>query len=110
MKQLYAHCVVLEGFGVVDGSQDGCLLFNILHGEEPVHLLRESRRVLKAGGKLFLIHWRYDETTPRGPMDIRPKPEHCLAWAQKVGFRITGDCFMDLQPYHWGMVVGRAER
>lgn len=38
--------VFAEGFGVADASQDACLLFNILHCEEPQRLLREAARVL----------------------------------------------------------------
>jgi len=38
--------VFAEGFGLPDGSCDACLLFNILHGEDPVAMLRESARVL----------------------------------------------------------------
>lgn len=102
--------VVRNGFGVADFSQDGCLLFNILHGEQPVRLLLEARNALKRGGKVFVIHWRYDETTPRGPsMDIRPTPEQCLAWAEEAGFRITSDGIIDLPPYHWGMVLQHAD-
>ena len=34
--------ILKEGYGLVDGSVDACLLFNILHLENPVDLLRES--------------------------------------------------------------------
>jgi SAM-dependent methyltransferase len=98
--------VTLDGFGVEPGTQDGCLLFNILHGEDPIRLLTEARRILKVGGRAFVIHWRYDPTTPRGPaMDIRPKPEQCLEWAQVAGFQLASEGFIELPPYHWGMVL-----
>jgi SAM-dependent methyltransferase len=50
--------VTTEGFGLEDSRCDGYLLFNILHGESPVRLIREARRVLRLGGDLAVIHWR----------------------------------------------------
>jgi SAM-dependent methyltransferase len=65
--------VFADGFGGRDGSKDACLLFNILHCEEPVKLLAEGARVVRPGGLVLVIHWRYDPGTPRGPsMEIRP--------------------------------------
>lgn len=34
--------VTTAGFGLAESSCDGCLLFNILHGESPVELIREA--------------------------------------------------------------------
>ena len=78
--------VVAEGLGLDGASMDACLLFNILHGEEPVLLLHEAARVAKAGGLIHVIHWRCDARTPRGPsMDIRPRLEQIIAWAEIAG-------------------------
>jgi len=93
-----------DGTGLKSGSVDYALLFNILHLEEPVTLLREANRILKKGGRVGIIHWNYDPKTPRGPaMDIRPKPEYCIDWAKKAGF-INPEKF-DLKPYHYGIVA-----
>jgi ubiquinone/menaquinone biosynthesis C-methylase UbiE len=82
------------------------MLFNILHVEAPIRLLRESMRILKPGGKVAIIHWNYDSTTPRGPaMDIRPRPEQCLAWAEQAGFHLKPPGIQNLPPYHYGMVL-----
>jgi hypothetical protein len=35
-----------DGFGVTSRSQDSCLLFNILHCENPVRVLQEAARVI----------------------------------------------------------------
>jgi SAM-dependent methyltransferase len=97
-----------DGTGLKSGSVDYAMLFNILHLENPVALLSEAKRILKAGGKLGIIHWNYDPTTPRGPsMDIRPKPEDCRAWAEKAGF-VEPKQF-DLKPYHYGVVMSQKE-
>ena len=36
-------------------------------------------------------------------MDIRPKPEDCLKWAEGAGF--SGAVRYDLKPYHYGIVL-----
>jgi hypothetical protein len=70
-------------------------------------LLKEVRRNLEEGGLLGIIHWIYDEDTPRGPpMDIRPRPEQCREWAVAAGFTPLGET-IDLPPYHYGMVMQR---
>jgi ubiquinone/menaquinone biosynthesis C-methylase UbiE len=97
-----------EGSGLPDGSVDYVMVFNILHLEKPMVLMNEAKRILKAGGKLGIIHWNYDPTTPRGPsMNIRPKPEDCITWAEEAGFR--GTVRYDLKPYHYGIVLNKGE-
>jgi len=94
-----------SGFGVPPGSQAGCLLFNILHCEEPVRLLKEAARAINWQGAVYVIHWRYDPTTPRGPkMDIRPRPEQIRDWAMTAGLTTDSDDVIDLPPYHYGKV------
>lgn len=97
-----------EGTGLDSGSMDYVMLFNILHIEHPETLLSEAWRILHVGGQLGIIHWNYDSTTPRGPsMDIRPKPEQCILWAEKAGF--IKPKHYDLQPHHYGMVMRKEE-
>src|SRR3989338_8060268 len=98
-----------EGSGLPDESVDYAVLFNILHLEKPAVLLSETKRILRLGGKLGIIHWNYDPATPRGPsMDIRPKPEDCIAWAEKAGF-INPKQF-DLKLYHYGIVMQKKRK
>jgi len=93
-----------EGSGLSDESVDYVMLFNILHLEKPIILINEAKRILRSGGKLGIIHWNYDPKTPRGPsMDIRPKPEQCIKWAESAGFNDTVQ--YDLKPYHYGIVL-----
>ncbi len=96
------------GSGLKDASVDYVMLFNILHLENPVALLSEARRILIKNGKLGIIHWNYDSATPRGPsMDIRPKPEDCIKWAESIGF--SEPVRYDLKPYHYGIVLIKKE-
>lgn len=96
---------VAEGTGLTGNSMDAALLFNILHHEEPVALLKEAFRVLKPNGKLAVIHWNYDPATPRGPaMEIRPRPEQCIVWGEEAGFLFNEGNRYDLPPYHYGLL------
>ncbi|HBU70493.1 MAG TPA: class I SAM-dependent methyltransferase [Elusimicrobia bacterium] len=93
-----------QGSGLPDGGVGYVMLFNILHLETPEVLLAEAKRILKKGGKLGIIHWRNDPTTPRGPsISIRPKPEDCIKWAIAAGF--VNPKQYDLRPYHYGIIL-----
>jgi len=93
------------GTGLPDGSVAYAMLFNILHAEDAIGLLREAHRVLQPRGVLAVIHWIHDASTPRGPdLSIRPRPEACTAWAREVGFVVDADP-IPLPPYHYGLVA-----
>jgi len=97
-----------DGSGLKDEAVDYVMLFNILHLENPKALLKEARRILKKDGRLAIVHWNYDSSTPRGPsMDIRPRPEQCIQWAEDVGF--ANPLRYDLKPYHYGIVLTKKE-
>ena len=99
------------GFPVPAGSQDAVFLFNILHGEDPVRLLKESARVLRGAGAIYVIHWRHDPATPRGPpLNIRPKPEDCVRWAEEAGLLLGAGGIVDLPPWHYGLTLIGARR
>jgi SAM-dependent methyltransferase len=91
--------VMESGFGV---EADAVLLFNLLHCEEPVRLLRYARDGLNADGEVLVIHWRYGDT-PRGPsLTIRPRPEQIVEWARDAGLEPVGET-IDLPPWHFGL-------
>ena len=93
-----------DGTGLKSESVDYVMLFNILHAEEPEKLLQEAYRILKPKGRLGIIHWRFDASTPRGPsIDIRPRPEQCITWAKNAGFNSPRQ--HALPPYHYGIVL-----
>jgi SAM-dependent methyltransferase len=101
---------VAAGTGLPESSVDAALLFNILHHEEPIALMAEAWRILRRGGRLAVIHWNYDPITPRGPsLDIRPRPEQCIAWGKRVGFTFDERERFDLPPYHYGLLFRKSE-
>ena len=94
---------VTDGTGLPTGSCDYAMAFNLLHIDDPVMLLREAFRVLMPTGKLGIIHWNVDPTTPRGPsMNIRPTPDQCRQWAEDAGFH-----FIRIATWHWGLLMQR---
>ena len=100
---------VAKGAGVSSGSQAHAMIYNLLHLEQPVALLREAHRALKPGGVVSVMHWRSDIPTPRGPaLSIRPRPEQCEAWLRDAGFSAAER--VDLRsccPYHFGLIATR---
>lgn len=97
-----------EGTGLADSSCNYAMLFNILHAEQPLSILFEVKRILVSGGKVGIIHWIHDPSTPRGPsMSIRPRPEQCQSWLMEAGFTQDGT-IIALPPYHYGLVGVKA--
>ena len=99
---------ISNGSGLENESVDYVMLFNILHLDNPEGLLREAYRILRKDGKLGIIHWNYDSTTPRDPpMEIRPKPEQIIDWTKHSGF--NHPIKSDLKPYHYGIVMEKTK-
>jgi SAM-dependent methyltransferase len=100
---------VAQGTGLPSESIDHAMVYNLLHIEEPVRLLKEAYRILRPGGVVSIIHWKYDASTPRGPsMSIRPRPEQCRLWAEAAGFVFMRD--QDLSEcceHHYGLLLMR---
>lgn len=100
---------VTHGTGLPAGTQSHAMIYNLLHLEHPVALLREAHRVLRDGGTLSVMHWRSDIPTPRGPsLDIRPSPDRCRRWIQEAGFAAVEMVDLaDCCPFHFGLSATR---
>jgi len=101
-----------HGTGVPDSSQGHVMVFNLLHIEDPLALLREAHRALKPGGFLSVIHWRSDLDTPRGPpLALRPKQEQCAGRLAEAGFHsVLQEDLGSSAPYQFGILARRAAR
>lgn len=93
-------------FDKYENTIDYIALFNILHCEKPLELLRFAESAVNPGGRIGVIHWIHDNT-PRGPsLSIRPKPEDIIKLASQT--RLTVLDKIDLPPYHYGLVFQRS--
>ncbi len=96
-----------DGSGLEDVSVDYVMLFNILHFEEPLVLLREAFRVLRQNGRVGIIHWIRNANTPRGPpLEMRPTAKQCKDWCRQVGF-VGSAVSIELPPYHFGFIMSK---
>ena len=101
-RDILAHSTALP-----DNSIDYVMLFNILHHESPMEFIDEAYRILKSNGKIGIIHWRSDISTPRGPdLNIRPKPEQITTWFDKQRFQVEKLPFI-IEPYHFGLIISK---
>jgi SAM-dependent methyltransferase len=97
-----------EGSSLRNDCVDYVMLFNLLHSEDPLILLREAFRVLRAKGRVGIVHWIRDAGTPRGPpLEMRPTVEQCVEWCRQTGFHASSALSMDLKPYHFGLVSSK---
>jgi hypothetical protein len=91
------------GTGLPTGSVRTVLLFNILHSIENRRLLDEAERILQRSGSAYILHWRKDIPTPRGPSrESRPDLQTILDEISGMDLIYRGNSRI-IEPYHWGM-------
>lgn len=99
--------ILTQTTGLADNSIDYVMLFNILHHDSPTDFFNEAYRILKPKGKVGILHWRSDISTPRGPdLSIRPKPDQILQWIDKLKFNIYKEPVI-IEPYHFGLIISK---
>jgi ubiquinone/menaquinone biosynthesis C-methylase UbiE len=99
--------IINHSTGLADNSIDYVMLFNILHHDNPNDFFNEAYRILKPNGKIGIIHWRSDISTPRGPdLTIRPNPEQIIDWIDKQKFDLLKEPF-NIEPYHYGLIISK---
>jgi SAM-dependent methyltransferase len=99
-----------NGTGLDDQSMDFVMLFNILHIEQSLELLREASRILSPNGVIGVIHWRSDISTPRGPSaEIRPSREKIRILGDSVGLDSSNQVDLNCCSWHWGLTMRHQE-
>lgn len=80
------------------------LLVNIMfQSRQNENILRETRRLLKVGGKLLVVDWKVEPTPLGPPLATRLKPETVAALASTVGLRTEKQ--FEAGSYHYGFVL-----
>jgi ubiquinone/menaquinone biosynthesis C-methylase UbiE len=101
--EFHQRDVIEKGTGLPDECMCTVLLFNILHSEHNRRLLKESSRILQVQGSVYIIHWRKDIVTPRGPrVETRPDQHTILDQIGGLDLIYRADSRI-IEPYHWGM-------
>ncbi len=88
---------------ILDGTADLVYMINLHHElEEPLRIIRDSRRLLKKGGKLIIIDWK-KEITPEGPpLELRVQATTIELQMRKCGFSSIHK--YAVLPYHHFMI------
>ena len=99
--------ILTQTTGLADNSIDYVMLFNILHHDSPIDFFEEAYRILKPKGKVGILHWRSDISTPRGPdLSIRPNPDQILQWIDRLKFNVFKEPVV-IEPYHYGLILSK---
>ncbi len=91
------------------GTADLVYMINLHHElDDPQRILKESRRLLKKGGKVMIIDWKKEETPEGPPLDLRVTEETIEAQMRDSGFlRITKHAVL---PYHYFLIGEKNSR
>lgn len=93
------------------GQFDAVVLFNIVHMENPPILIRELKAAMQPNGLVYLLHWRTDIETPRGPsLAIRSSPEQCRKWFAECGFNCIRELLPRSAPFHFAQVYSIVDK
>ena len=85
---------------LTDGCVDRVLMANVYHElDDPRPAIAEVHRVLRAGGKLYVIDWHPVETEVGPPLDHRIPKEQVVQSITAWAFRLVQD--WDVFPYHY---------
>lgn len=91
------------------GTFDAMVLFNIVHMENPPALIRKLQSVMRRNASVYVLHWRTDIETPRGPsLTIRSSPEQCKKWFLECGLTCVRELLPSSTPFHFAQVYSHA--
>jgi SAM-dependent methyltransferase len=98
---------VFENKIILPEKVGSILLFNMLHCENPKQVIENILPNLSHEGVFYVIHWRSDISTPRGPsMDIRPRPDYIINLFKTIEFEKI-NYFNNISQYHFGLTFQR---
>lgn len=92
-----------EDFKIPSESVDFILVANVFHEvDKKENFLRETRRILRPGGRLGLVEWRAVEAPYGPPLDHRIPEEETDRWFAAEGY--LAERRPDLGAYFYGRV------
>lgn len=93
---------VIGSSGLRNDSQDMVLLINILfQSPKKEDIIKESRRVLKSGGRLIVIDWKKSANGFGPPDNLRIDSQMMRQMVTEIGFEFSND--IDAGLCHYGM-------
>lgn len=76
-----------ESIPLENGSMDTALISNVLHElNDPLNYLRDTQRILKENGEVWIIEWQKKETPMGPPLHERRSIEEWAALVEQAGF------------------------
>jgi ubiquinone/menaquinone biosynthesis C-methylase UbiE len=106
LKTVWSNLEMVGATNIPANSLDVVFIHNVLfQSSEHEGFLKETARLLKAGGKLMIIDWKKTGAPFGPPLKDRPDPEAVKALAGKCGFRLQEE--FEAGPYHWGMILAK---
>ena len=109
VETIRSNLEVLGSSGLTDNSQDMVLLANILfQSEQKADIIKESVRVLKAGGSLVVIDWkRAAGAMPDGRQGFGPpdnlRTDEIAMRSLVLGEKLVFENDIDAGQFHYGM-------
>lgn len=82
-----------------------CLINIIFQSRQNELILKETARLLKAGGKLLIVDWKVQPTPFGPPLNNRLAPEKLVDLATIAGFTVAKQ--FEAGPYHYGFVLSK---
>ncbi len=92
-----------NGSQLKEQSVDLVLMANVLfQSEKKTHILQEAYRVLKAGGRAFVIEWKPNESSFGPPVHLRVSAETIQKDAHHTGFAFERE--IPVGSHHYGIM------
>lgn len=103
IQTIRGNLEVIGASGLTENSQDMVLMANVLfQNGKKREVMEEAKRILKSGGKTFVIDWEKSSGGPGPPDDLRASREIMKSVATEIGFQFEKE--IDAGSYHFGLV------
>jgi ubiquinone/menaquinone biosynthesis C-methylase UbiE len=103
VQTVWSNMEIFGATNIEAGSLDSAFIHNVLF-QSISHegFLKETNRLLKAGGKLMIVDWKRTGAPFGPPLSDRPDPETLKNLAEKNGFKLLEE--FEAGPYHFGLI------